>query len=324
MRKWKEPFIAILLGVVFPTMMFTMVMDKNRPAKEVVPATSDAATTVPTVQFADLEIPVLMEDGYVEVMELDTYITGVVLKEMPASFENEALMAQAVVARTYTLKRNSAYKHDNAAICTDYSCCQAYCSEEDYLKKGGSVDDLQKVRSAVSATENQVLMYNGQLIEATYFSCSGGMTEDAQAVWGENIPYLQAVESPGEEGASHYTDTVRFPADEFSTLLGQQLTGQPGTWIKQVTYTTGGGVDTIVIGGRKYTGIEIRQLLGLRSTAFVMTAVGNTVTVTTKGFGHRVGMSQYGADAMAVNGANYAEILNHYYPGTQLSTWASH
>jgi stage II sporulation protein D len=324
MRKWKEPFIAILLGVVFPTMMFTMLMDKDIPAKPVVPATSDAVTTVPTGQSANLEIPVLMEDGYVEVMELDTYITGVVLKEMPASFENEALMAQAVVARTYTLKRNSAYKHDNAAICVDYSCCQAYCSEEDYLKNGGSADDLQKVRSAVSATENQVLMYNGQLIEATYFSCSGGMTEDAQAVWGEDIPYLQAVESPGEEGASHYTDTIRIPVDDFSALLGQQLVGQPGTWIKQVTYTPGGGVDTIVIGGREYTGIEIRQLLGLRSTAFVMTAVGNTVTVTTKGFGHRVGMSQYGADAMAVNGANYAEILNHYYPGTQLSAWPLH
>lgn len=323
MRKWNEPFIAILLGVVFPVMMFTMLLNKDRPAKEVIPATSDNVTTAPTVLSVNLEIPVLMEDGYVEVMELDTYITGVVLKEMPASFESEALMAQAVVARTYTLKRNSSYKHKGAAICTDYSCCQAYCSEQDYLENGGSADDLQKVRSAVSATENQVLMYNGQLIEATYFSCSGGMTEDAQAVWGEDIPYLQAVESPGEEGAAHYTDTVHFPADEFSALLGQQLPGQPGTWIKEVTYTPGGGVDTIIIGEREYTGVEIRQMLGLRSTAFVITAVGNTVTVTTKGFGHRVGMSQYGADAMAVNGAKYTEILNHYYPGTKLSTWSN-
>lgn len=322
MRRFKEPLIAVLLGVVFPAMMFTLLIKNDTPeVSGAVDTTASTQQTAPPVQTVNIEIPVLMDDGYVEVMELDKYIIGVVLEEMPASFESEALMAQAVVARTYTLRRNGGYKHDNAAVCTDYACCQGYCSEETYLENGGSDSAVQKVKDAVLATKDQVIVFNGELIEATYFSCSGGMTEDAQAVWGEDIPYLQAVESPGEEAAAHYTDTVRFTADEFSAALGQNLGGQPGTWIKQISYTPGGGVDTILIGDKEYTGVEIRQRLGLRSTAFVMTAVGSSITVTTKGFGHRVGMSQYGADAMALNGNKYTDILQHYYPGTELRTW---
>ena len=144
------------------------------------------------------------------------------------------------------------------------------------------------------------------------------MTEDAAAVWGADIPYLQATESPGEEGATHYIDTVTFSAVEFQNALGVSLKGNAATWLGPVQYTRGGGVDTIEIGGTVYQGKTLRKLLNLRSTAFTMTAVGDTVIITTKGFGHRVGMSQYGAEAMAVDGYDYTEILAHYYKGAVL------
>lgn len=252
--------------------------------------------------------PVLLED----------YIVCVVLGEMPVDFEIEALKAQAVVARTYTCRNLDKPKHKNADVCTNSSCCQAYIAVDNYLQKGGSAAGLEKVKAAVRETAGEVLTYQGELIEATYFSCSGGKTEDAQAVWGTDVPYLQSVLSPGEEIAKHYTDTVKFTTDEFCSLMGEQFPGQPATWIKNIQYTQGGGIAKITIGDQTYSGTQIRKKLGLRSTAFVITIAGKTVTVTTKGFGHRVGMSQYGAEAMAVQGSDYQQILYHYYLGTQL------
>ena len=246
-------------------------------------------------------------------MPLEEYLVGVVLAEMPASFEREALKAQAVVARTYTLKCIHTGKHDGA-VCKDSGCCQAYRNPEEYTGEG-----LETVRAAVHATAGQVLMYQGELIEATYFSCSGGITEDAVAVWGTDYPYLRSVESPGEEKATHYTDTVYFSAQEFEKKLDRDLPGAPDSWLGFTTYTAGGGVNTMRICEEEYKGTELRSMLGLRSTAFTMEADKDGITVTTKGFGHRVGMSQYGADAMAVAGSDYAQILNHYYRGATLT-----
>ena len=261
----------------------------------------------------------LSDDGVCSNMDLEDYVLAVVLREMPAEFEIEALKAQAVVARTYALRRYSeGGKHDTAAVCTDSSCCQGYWSPSEYLSSGGSYSMLEKVKQAVVETKGLVLTYNGEYIEATYFSCSGGQTEDAKAVWGSDIPYLKATESPGEESATHFTDTVFFSSNEFRNLIGKDLPGLPGNWFGMISYTNGGGVDEIEICGELYQGTEIRRRLGLRSTAFVVSAVGDCITITTKGFGHRVGMSQYGADAMAVKGSNYTEILSHYYIGTEL------
>ena len=238
---------------------------------------------------------------------------------MPASFEEEALKAQAVVARTYAVRaREGKGKHDDGDICGDSACCQGYLAPDDY---GGTQEALSKVRNAVSSTAGQVLTYEGKLIEATYFSCSGGVTEDAVAVWGTDVPYLQSVKSPGEENATYYTDSVQFSVKEFASRLGINLTGKPDSWFGGTKQTTGGGVDTMVIGGVTFKGTELRKLLGLRSTAFTMVAMDEVITVTTRGYGHRVGMSQYGADAMAALGRTYDEILAHYYQGTELKKW---
>ncbi len=326
-KKTKGILFALLLGLVLPAILIEIVQGTGKQQKNsAVPAEQTQQTQETQVQPNRTEnvflLPVLMEDGTVRKIELDAYITGVVIAEMPTDFETEALKAQAVVARTYALKRFLAgEKHPEQAICTDPSCCQAYCDLAEFLNSGGAQECLDKVADAVMQTHMMVLTYNGEMIDATYFSCSGGRTEDALSVWGSDVPYLRSVVSPGEENSAHYMDTVFFTLDEFSECM--QIDGAllNGSWIGNITYTNGGGVDTISICGHEYSGTEIRQKLGLRSTSFVMTAVGNTVTVTTKGFGHRVGMSQYGADAMAVSGSSYEEILTYYYQGTKLEEY---
>ena len=316
---WKEVLLAALMGLVLPGAVLGIAASTDVP--DTVIEITTAAPTQPTeAAKVEMKVPILAGDTITQ-MELDTYLTGVVLAEMPTSFEVEALKAQAVVARTYTMRaHNRGGRHDGAAVCTDSTCCQAYISPENYLAAGGTQESVDKIQNAVIATSGQVLTYGGELIEATYFSCSGGTTEDAAAVWGAEYPYLKSVSSPGEEHATHYTDTVVFSASQFEAALGRELSGTPASWFGVTTYTTGGGVASMEIGGKTYQGTQLRSLLGLRSTAFMVSADLNSVTITTKGFGHRVGMSQYGADAMAVLGSSYAEILAHYYQGTSLDT----
>ena len=314
-----------MLGIILPGLIFAVAEKLDLQAKE-----NPDALTSPTEkrgeqttlqQSQEYRINVLNTSSVIEDMELNTYIVGVLLGELPADFDVETMKAQAVVARTYALKRQQTGQKHNGAVCLDSACCQAYCGAADYLAKGGSQVTVDKVTAAVNATAYQILTYQDRLIEATYFSCSGGRTEDAVAVWGEEIPYLQAVDSPGEEQAEHYTDAVKFSKQELATLLQISSKGQLATWFGDITYTNGGGVDTIVIAGKTFKGTELRKLLGLRSTAFTVTVVGDSVHIVTKGFGHRVGMSQYGAEAMAVRGENYANILSYYYPGTELKDY---
>ena len=312
----KEMLLSFLAGLVVP-LALTALFQKSAPVEDVERGT----VTVPQVQpefDRETVLTVKNKAGNFQQMSLDDYLTGVVLGEMPADFEPEALKAQAVVARTYTRKRMEGDKHGEAAVCMDPACCQSWRSPEDYLAEGGRQSAVDKVRQAVADTDGLVLRYEGKLIDATYFSCSGGSTEDAVAVWGQDVPYLQAVESPGEEEAPRFTDTVKFSAGEFAGKLGLTAAGDPADWFGAVTYTDGGGVDTMTIRGQVFTGVQLRSKLGLRSTAIEIRVSGNTITVTTRGFGHRVGMSQYGAQAMAREGSTCAEILAHYYTGTAL------
>ena len=321
---WKEFALAAVFGLVMPGIILGIAASAERP-ETVVEIQAEISTEAPTaVEETTLApavtVPIRVAGRTVE-MELNEYLLGVVLAEMPASFEPEALKAQAVVARTYTMRAHRrGGKHSGAAVCTDPGCCQAYIDPADYLTGGGSQANVDKVRGAVDATGQEVLTYEGELIEAVYFSCSGGSTEDAVAVWGTDYPYLQAVSSPGEEKATHYSDTVTYTAANFEAAIGRDLPGTPNEWFGVITYTPGGGVASMEIGGQVYKGTTLRSALGLRSTAFMVAVTSNSVTITTKGFGHRVGMSQYGADAMALEGSDYKEILTHYYQGVRLET----
>lgn len=322
-RFWKEILCAGVLGLLLPAMLAApRKLDGKTDGETTAPdaAPEPPAAAAPT-EPQEQTLSVLTDDGVVE-MSLEEYLTGVVLAEMPADFEMEAKKAQAVVARTYSLRsRDGKSKHELAAVCTNSACCQGYFAPQDYLSQGGSQEAVDAAAQAVEETAGLVLTYEGSLIEATYFSCSGGRTEDAAAVWGTDVPYLQSTESPGEEGAAYFTDTVTFSAEEFAQAIGRELSGLPGTWLGEITYTDGGGVDSMEIGGESYTGKQLRNLLGLRSTAFMITPVGSSIVITTRGFGHRVGMSQYGADAMAVQGSGFEEILAHYYQGTELTAY---
>ena len=315
-----DTIVAIVICIIIPTILFSVIAN-NKRAIDIKEGVTIQTTQSPSERKYHLYV--LLDNHQAVKMELEEYITGVVLREMPANFELEALKAQAVVARTYTLRRyKSGGKHNDAVVCVNANCCQGYLSAEDYLSGNGKSELLEKVRAAVKQTEGKVLTYQGELIDATYFSCSGGMTEDAKAVWGADVPYLQATESPGEEAATHYVDTVTFTTKEFARLLNINQPKDSDRWIGSVSYTEGGGVDRIQICGKEFRGTTIRKELGLRSTVFMISVIGDTVTVTTKGFGHRVGMSQYGADAMAVQGSDYEQILTHYYVNTQVITFS--
>lgn len=310
---WKRWLLAAALAWGIPWVMMG-VLTGLAPQ----PTTESTVSTTRTLQETTAPLPMtitVLIDGKELDMALSDYLTGVLLGELPSSFHMEAKKAQAVVARTYTLRTIASMDKHNGAICTDSRCCQAYMNPDACRNPQAVV----QAKQAVGETADMVLTYGGELILATYFSCSGGYTEDAVAVWGGDVPYLQAVESPGEEQAYCFTDRVTFSAQEFQRALGVSLSGSPATWFGGATYTEGGGVNTMKIGGRVYKGTDLRQLLGLRSTVFTVTTKENTIIVDTKGYGHRVGMSQYGAQAMALAGKGYREILSHYYLNTILS-----
>ena len=312
----KQILLSFLAGAVMPLVLAAL-FQKTPPVPEV-----ESESISPTVSYRETDpetmLTVLNLSGNLQQMSLREYLVGVVLAEMPADFEPEALKAQAVVARTYTKKRMEGSKHDGAAVCMDSGCCQGWKSEAEYLSQGGRSASVEKIRSAVEDTDGLVLRYDGRLIDATYFSCSGGTTEDALAVWGQDVPYLQSVESPGEEESPRFTDSVSFSPAQFAGKLGLDSTGDPTAWFGSVTYTDGGGVEAMIIRGKTFTGTQLRQKLGLRSTAFQVQPSPDAITITTRGFGHRVGMSQYGAQAMARAGSTCGEILAHYYTGAEL------
>lgn len=301
---------TLSIGVLLPILLLVVaaLIGLSRPQEE----KQEAA------QPSRQALTVLFENEARE-MDTQTYLLGVVLGEMPAEFETEALRAQAIAARTYTLKTaHDGIAHGKNRICTDAGCCQAYIDPTTYIASGGSEAAVQRVRQAVSDTEGQVLVYNGELIMATYFSCAGDATEDAVAVWGQAYPYLRSVPSPGEQNARYYTDTCTFSPEEFQKALGIRLEGKVEQWFAEPTRTDGGGVDTMCICGIPYRGTTLRALLQLRSTNFTVSVENGQIVVQTKGNGHRVGLSQYGANAMAKDGRRAEQILRYYYNGVEI------
>lgn len=253
----------------------------------------------------------------IQKMNLEDYLVGVVLTEMPPSFELEAMKAQAVAARTFAMNAN---KHENYDLCTNSDCCQAWRSNVElqnaFAEEYGVF--LKKGKQAVSETEGQAIYCDDKLIDAVYFSCSGGMSEPASAVWGNDVPYLQSVYSPGEESCAKYHSQTRVGLLEFKEKLSAlnsnvSFAVMPQDWIGKISYSAGGGVASIEFGDATFAGTQIRSLFSLASTKFTAKVQGGEVVFDVNGFGHRVGMSQYGAEAMANAGADYKEILHHYY-----------
>lgn len=267
----------------------------------------------------------VLNGDQVEEMDLGTYLVGVVRAEMPASFEQEALRAQAVAARTYTLyKIQSGGNHgDTADICTDSTCCQAYISEDRAKSNwGDNADEYEaKIESAVTSTDGEAILYGGVPILAVFHSSSAGLTRAAGEVWLNDLPYLQAVDSP-EAGDSipNYYSRVEFTAEEFREKFlaahpEADLSGPIGGWLKDTVADAAGSVATLSVGGVTVKGTEVRTILGLRSACFEWETEDGKLVFYVTGYGHGVGMSQYGANQMAKDGADYREILTHYYTG---------
>ena len=322
----------ILCGVLAALALVLVPPERNeaKPTEDVVllieePETATPLAAVPKADESEVRMVALKtEDGVVSVDE-DAYLTAVVLSEMPASFEPEALAAQAVAARTFLARQRLAGKHTDCDVCADSACCQAWNSDE-ALEAKYSAELPQyrdKASAAVTETAGEILTYDGTPIEAVYFSCSGGSTEAAVAVWGTDVPYLQAVESPGEQDALRYESEAVFPEDELRVILIKaapeaKLDGPSDAWFGEPDLTEGGGVASIRIGGVEFTGTQLRSLLGLNSTRFTVTCGSGEVVFHVRGFGHRVGMSQYGANAMAKLGFDYRAILQYYYRGAKI------
>lgn len=260
----------------------------------------------------------------VEIMALDVYLQGVVRGEMPASFELEALKAQAAAERTYIYYQLAAGRkeaHPNADVCTDPSCCNAWLSEEAAREKwGGDFDGWEsRIEEAVAATDGQVALYDGQPILAVFHSSSAGKTAGAGDVWSGDMPYLRSVDSPeGEETVPNYYSAAEFTAAEAKALLAQahpELTfsGGPDKWFGAVEKDESGRVGTVEVCGAPLRGVEVRRIFSLRSACFTIDAAADRVTFRVTGYGHGVGMSQYGANELARQGRTWQEILLWYY-----------
>jgi stage II sporulation protein D len=257
----------------------------------------------------------------VEKLELEEYIIGVVASEMPADFEKEALKAQALTARTYIVRKMvSGEKMPQDADVGDTQFYQVYKNREELKKLWGADYDwkIKRIEEAVKETSGQILTYNQAPIDATFFSTSNGFTENSESVWSGSLPYLKSVESPWDKESPKFSGQEVISISEFQSKLGVKLSDH--TTIGEVTErTVGKRVGKVKIGGKEFTGQEIREKLGLMSTDFTWERKGDKIVITTKGYGHGVGMSQYGANGMAEEGKNYQEIVQHYYQGVEIT-----
>lgn len=265
----------------------------------------------------------------VEEIQLDEYLYGVVSAEMPASFEEEALKAQAVVARTYTIYKivNNDGKHGEADICDDSGCCQAWISKEDRLEKWDEdkrEENWNKIVDAVKSTQGKIITYEGKPINAFFHSNSGGTTEAPIDVWGgSGYPYLQSVATAGEDAYSQYSSEATFSKEEFEEKIKEvhsdfEIDFDEKDCIKVEEYTDGNRVKTVKIGNLELSGVEVRTIFGLRSANFKVTINDNEIKFEVTGYGHGVGMSQTGADSLAKEGQSYEDIIHHYYTDVEI------
>lgn len=253
------------------------------------------------------------ETGVVEEVALESYVASVVASEMPAEFELEALKAQAIAARTYIV--NHLLQKGEDEVITDTTEHQVFKSEAE-LKEHFAGDyewKMQKVHEAVQATKDEIITYEKTPITPTFFSMSNGYTEDAENYWGNELPYLKSVESKWEEKLPNFIDQKIFTKEEVAEKLQVKEVQELAEAQMEIKRTNSNRVKELQIGGQTISGKEVREKLQLRSNDFTVKQKGDHYIFTTKGYGHGVGMSQYGANEMAKQGKSYQEILTHYY-----------
>lgn len=316
----------VLLIFLLPLLFLSGKEEESRPTSTPLPT-----ATLPVLEGAPKPVSgwdesqtlrFLRSDGEVEVMTLRDYLWGVVAAEMPAAFQSEALKAQTVAARTYCFhqRQNPGDKHPNADVCGDYTCCQAYLTRAQAEENWGEDAPryVDKITQALAETDGLLCLYEGTPIDALFFSSAPGNTSDAVEVWGTEVPYLRSVTSPEGEEVPGWRTVVTFTPEEFTARFSEaypqaEFSGKPETWISVPALAPSGTVARMDIGGVEVTGVQVRQALGLRSAHFTVEAGEEEIVFQVTGYGHGVGMSQYGANAMAKEGKNFSQILTWYY-----------
>lgn len=326
----------LLMAVpVIPAMAVRETETDTSGIPEIVEFTMELTETEAPAQEDPAFYPVLdTETGEVMEVSVRDYVIGAVCAEMPASFAEEALKAQAVAAHTYACRMAIIAQNmedpslKGAYFSNDSTKYQAFLTPEEIRAAYGDSYDTYypKVAAAVDAVLDEVLLYEGMPIIAAFHAMSGGRTESAETVWGMETPYLVPVDSPSDTDAPQYEQTVAFTSEEVREILANArenllLHGEPETWFSGAECTESGTVTQIQAGSGIFTGQEIRSLFSLRSAVFTVAYADGEFTFTTRGYGHHVGMSQYGADALARDGKNYREILAHYYPNAEIGAW---
>ena len=263
-----------------------------------------------------------VQTGAIEELTLDEYLYGVVASEMPASFEVAALKAQSVVARTYTIyQMKNSDKHKEADLCDSSLCCQAWMTKENRFSRWEDDKENEywnKIVKAVNDTKGKIIFYNDEPINALFHSNSGGITELAINVWGGDYPYLQIVETAGEDAYTSFKSEVKISKDQLVEIMNSKYTDfsidfYKDDFIKINSYTNSKRVSKIKIGNKELTGVEARNLLGLKSTQFDFKIEGDDIFFSVIGYGHGVGFSQCGGDVLAKLGKSYEEIIKYYY-----------
>lgn len=278
-----------------------------------------------TVPAEDITISVFRTGPeIIEEVEFEDYIIGVVASEMLPSFSMEALKAQALAARTYIIKHllnPTEMNVPNGAMVTDTVMHQVFRNEEDLREFYGKDYEwnMARITEAVQATRGQIITYEGDPITASFFSTSNGYTENSEDYWTNTFPYLRSVESPWDSHSPKYSTEKVISTSAFQQALGVTLPGD-GSVGEITDRTEGGRVATVNINGKTFTGREIREKLDLDSSDFQWKRSGHNIVIETKGWGHGVGMSQYGADGLAKEGKNYQEIIQHYYTGVEIAS----
>lgn len=339
-RLFLVSIIALLILFLLPLFLLG---GKSLSSSQKIPAATLPAATLPAGQAAaeasgsgsgsDAQTKIrLLSDGKISAISLDKYLWGVVAAEMPASFEPEALKAQAVAARTYTLYQivhGPNKNHPDADVCSDYKCCSAYITRDQAMKNWGdnAAANAAKISAAVSQTDGQVVLYQGSPIDAVFHSSSSGSTEDASLVWGASVPYLKSVATPENAGeVPNYYSTFRISAADFKTTFLKSypkanLSGDPGTWFQNEIRSPANKVLSLEVGGVNVKGVDLRTIFTLRSTSFRISVNQGQIVFAVTGYGHGVGLSQYGSNTMAKEGKTYDQILKWYYTGTTLGKW---
>lgn len=263
-------------------------------------------------------------------MDIETYLYGVLSGEMPSDFSIEALKAQAVAARTFTMNKQESgnpAQHSNSVVCTDYRHCQEYKSYEELKKAKGDEwmkSSYPKIKQAVDETKGQIIVYEDKPILPLYFSTSSGKTENSEEVFAEKISYLQSVDSPYDKYSPKYVSTLKISNKDFVSAIRKSYSGiqidenKLSSQIKITENSEGGSVEKIQVGNQELTGRDIRAIFKLNSSNFEISFEDNYLDFVVKGYGHGVGMSQWGAAGMADDGYLYYEILQHYYTGTTI------